>query len=156
MCDSGAGETPVGGKQSVFFSCNPDAEVLNATTAGEAILEHLESLDPEHWPLEVKVQRYVLKDARYALEPGEIVDWMLARLDDGFGNPFDEYDGDLAPLVEAAERFMEEFAKHYVPWQCEEAESFTTNVEAWVQVNKPNWQGSLELARACWEKGRGR
>ena len=118
-----------------FWDCNEDAETLYHESIDEAVDAYLDDLKKLDLDEEITVYGSVpmeIPDSQF-----EVLDDLLERLSEDFGNP----DGDtVTPGMLAAEKaFIEAMKKEYKSWPCEQVKKVTVNCGEWVRVHRPEW-----------------
>lgn len=116
---------------TIFYSADPDAERLSATSVTEAVIDYFDQHgDPISRDELIEVTSYRPME----LPPRErLAEWLIdeirERLDDQYADPDDSAsamcDSDvLAPALALADAIR----KHYIVWACEPVETSTVKV----------------------------
>lgn len=123
-------------REPIFWD-TPDRENLRYSTESDAIegiLDDLEKPFPE-----------IIEIAGFArMVPSEgyfcILDDVLERLDEEFGDPDGDHFEPTPAMKEAEKAFVEVIRREYKPWMCEEVCRKTINVAEWIKQNRPDWK----------------
>ena len=130
----------------VFWSCDEGAEELIHSDQEDAIESYLnQRLDPgcdvlARLPKEVTAFGFVRRPlSAHDPDPQDVLEDVLYRLDEEYGDPETRTDPETPAMLEAAKAFCDVVRAEYSPWSCKKACSETINVEAWVREHRPDW-----------------
>jgi len=127
--------------KAVYWSCDPDAERLQADTPDEAIEEFLDCVDQEDWPENLMAVGYApMSVSHHEPNPVRVLDDVLERLDEDYADPDGDPTEPTEIMIAAAKAFCAEVRAHYVPFACQSTgEKVEVNVQAWVREHRPDW-----------------
>jgi hypothetical protein len=115
-----------------------DTEILTHTDQDDAIECLLDGFDELPDMLEIYGYTRMELPSTDSLTT-HVLEEMLSRLDEDYGNPEDNHQEATDTMKEAAKAFVEIVKNEYVPWACEIVKHKTIDVQEWVKANRPDW-----------------
>lgn len=125
-------------RKAVYWGA-PDEERLIHDDMDEAI----EAIFDE-WPDPLTGMVTVCGYARmevsaHYLDAESILEDILERLDEEYGNPDGDRSEATPPMLDAAKALVAAIKAEYVPWACEEVERHEIDMAAWIREHRPDW-----------------
>ena len=119
----------------------PGAEHLTAQDLETALADYFEDPDicPDALPEWIEMHGFRRRELvpRGWQEPKYLVEEMLERLDEDYGNP-DEATAATPFMVKAAEHFVECIKRDYVVWACDAVLEIKVHVKTWQEQQHRN------------------
>ena len=128
----------------VFWGQEEDAYLAH-TEKDVAIEEILDGMDDiNNLPETIEVCGFTRREPSVKHEASYVLESLLERLDDEYGNP----DGGCTEATEsmkaAAETFATAVLDEFTSWSCDIVKRETVNVREWIKKNRPDWLGEGE------------
>ena len=118
----------------------PEAEHLSAEDLETALADFFdEAGGPDGLPTTIEIHGYRRRDLVFRgwQEPKFLVDELLERLDEDYGNP-DETTEATPFMVKAAEHFLECIKREYTVWACDAVLAIEVDVKTWFEQQRLN------------------
>ena len=110
-----------------------DQEQLHATSLEEAVIEQLESLQPEDFPSTLVITRF--RRAELNLNHQGPLESFLEHLDHQYGNPNSDSTAETQAMRTAEKAFVATVLQDFHIWRCDPVDSETVNVRRWLDQN---------------------
>lgn len=120
-----------------LWDCDDGAEFLIHRDMDDAIESHLDGTGQTEGTLKVYGFARMKIPDNY-LDEGRLVEDVLERLDEEFGN-WEEGTEPTEAMLEAARTFHKAIIAEYSVWTCEVVETVEVDVAEWILKERPDW-----------------
>lgn len=117
-----------------------ERERLTYEDIDDAIEEYLDQLAPGKLPETVEVKGYVRREPSISEYEGAMLENLIERLDEEYGDPDAYHATPASENMKAAELvFIKAVLAEYESWQCEPVITKEIDALAWVREHRPEW-----------------
>jgi hypothetical protein len=125
-----------------------DTELLKHDEPHGVFEEMIDDLEPDEVKPSNTLTAYEYKRMEVVGDAKDLVELILERWDEEYGNPDGDIDPPTEKMIEAAEQFFKVMKEEYVPWAMEQTgKKETVDVYEWCKENAPEWLEEIENDR---------